>query len=97
MEPQIYDGDYCVFRANPVGSRQGKMVLVQYRGPEDPATGGSFTVKRYSSKKVTEGENEWRHLEIRLEPLNPRFDPIVLIPESEDQVWIIAEFVSKLG
>lgn len=50
MEPTIRDGDYLVFRANPVGSRQGKIVLVQYRGPEDPETGGAYTVKLNPSK-----------------------------------------------
>lgn len=28
MEPLIHDGDYCVFRANPAGSRQGKLYLL---------------------------------------------------------------------
>ena len=51
MEPTIRDGDYVVFRAKPVGTRQGKIVLAQYRGPADPDTGGAFTVKRYSSEK----------------------------------------------
>ena len=32
MEPPIHDGDYCVFRAKPTGTRQGKIVLAQYRG-----------------------------------------------------------------
>jgi SOS-response transcriptional repressor LexA len=27
-----------VFRSNPVGSRQGRIVLAQYRGPADPDT-----------------------------------------------------------
>ena len=56
MEPAIRDGDYLVFRANPTGTRQGKVVLAQYRGPADPDVGGAFTVKRYSSEK--EGDNE---------------------------------------
>jgi SOS-response transcriptional repressor LexA len=56
MEPAIHDGDLLVFRANPVGTRQGKTVLAQYRGPADPETGGSFTVKRYSSEKREAGK-----------------------------------------
>jgi SOS-response transcriptional repressor LexA len=35
MEPAISDGDLCVFRASPPGSRQGKVVLVQYREHEE--------------------------------------------------------------
>ena len=51
MEPTVHDRDLLVFRSNPVGTRQGKIVLAQYRGPADPDTGGSFTVKKYRSEK----------------------------------------------
>lgn len=97
MEPRIYDGDWCVFRANPVGSRQGKIVLAQYRGPADPETGGSFTVKRYSSEKVAEPDGGWQHNKITLAPLNPEFQPIVLTAEFEDEVKVVAEFIAVLG
>ena len=36
MEPTIKEGDYCIFRANVVGSRQGKIVLAQHRDIKDP-------------------------------------------------------------
>lgn len=97
MEPRIRDGEYCVFRAHPVGSRQGKIVLAQYRGPADPDNGGSFTVKRYSSKKVSDGDGGWSHTKITLSPVNPEFKPIELTAESEDEVAVIAEFVGVLG
>ena len=97
MEPRIRDGDYCVFRARLEGSRQGKIVLVQYRGPADPETGGSYTVKRYSSRVVVDREGSWRHAEITLSPLNPDFTPITLTPESEGDVQVVAEWVGVLG
>lgn len=96
MEPLIHDGDYCVFRANPVGSRQGKIVLVQYQGPEDPDTGGAFTLKKYRSEKVHDPDSEWRHERITLELLNPDYRPIVLTPQDEGDVRVIAEFVGVL-
>lgn len=96
MEPQIHDGDLCVFRAKPVGSRRGKIVLAQYRGPADPETGGAFTVKRYSSVKQADAESEWRHETITLSPLNPDFIPIVLKSEKEGDVEIIAELISVM-
>ena len=46
MEPLIPDGALCLFRRNPTGTRQGRVVLVQDRRIVDPDTGGSFTVKR---------------------------------------------------
>jgi len=96
MEPLIQDGDYLVFRADPVGSRQGKIVLVQHRGQSDPETGGAYTVKRYSSKREVSPTEEWRHTKIALLPVNPEFSPIVLEPNSQDDIRLIAEFVSVL-
>lgn len=96
MEPTIHDGDFMVFRANPVGSRQGKIVLTQYRGPADPETGGAFTVKRYSSEKRADAEGHWEHARIVLSPTNPAFEPIVLEAEHADDVKVIAEFVTVL-
>lgn len=95
MEPRIHGGDYCVFRAKPEGSRQGKIVLVQYRGQADPETGGSFTVKRYSSEKIA-SEAGWRHAKVTLSPLNREFQPIALRPEAEGDVQVIAEFLGVL-
>ena len=96
MEPAIRDGDLCVFRASPPGSRQGKVVLVQYRGPSDPETGGAFTVKRYRSKKLVQEDGTWQHEEITLEPLNTEFQPIVLTAKEEGDVVLAAEFVDRL-
>ena len=94
MEPTIRDGDYVVFRANPVGTRQGKIVLAEYRGPADPDTGGAFTIKRYSSEKRPAEKGEWRHKRILLSPVNPSYQPI-LIPEAEAEHFrIVAEFVA---
>jgi SOS-response transcriptional repressor LexA len=97
METRIRDGEYCVFRAHPVGSRQGKIVLAQYRGPADPDNGGSFTVKRYASEKVDDGNGGWKHTKITLSPMNSEFNPIELTAESEDEVNVIAEFVAVIG
>jgi type III restriction enzyme len=97
MEPRIYDGDYCVFRARPEGTRQGKIVLVQHREISDPEAGGSFTVKRYRSEKTTDQAGEWKHQRITLEPLNPEYDPIVLTADSERDVDVIAEYIASLG
>lgn len=96
MEPTIRDGDYIVFRAKPAGTRQGKIVLAQYRGPADPDTGGSFTVKRYSSEKATSDEGGWRHTRVSLSPTNPDYQPILLTEDDADSVAILAEFVTVL-
>ena len=96
MEPTILDGDYLVFRAKPAGSRQGKIVLAQYRGPADPDTGGAFTVKRYSSVKESDDEAGWRHTKVTLRPTNPDYSPIVLGRRDAESVQVVAEFVAVL-
>ena len=77
MEPLIPEGSLCVFRHSVVGSRQGKLLLIQSRAASE--SGGEFTVKRYTSRKVEAAEG-WRHERIRLEPLNPDFDAWDLDP-----------------
>ncbi len=96
MEPTIRDGDYVIFRAKPTGTRQGKIVLAQYRGPADPDTGGSFTVKRYSSEKRHVEDGAWRHTRIVLSPLNPAYEPILIPAAEAEHFKILAEFVAVL-
>ena len=72
MEPRIPDGSLNLFRLNPVGSRQNKILLIQRFGVLDDTA--RYTVKRYTSRKVQTGEDESRHEQIRLEPLNPEFE-----------------------
>ena len=92
MEPRIPDGSLCVFRAGVAGSRDGRLVLVEYLG------GGAndrHTVKRYHSAKRQRADGTWEHQTIRLEPLNPEFQAWELNPE-EDRFRIVAEFVRVL-
>jgi SOS-response transcriptional repressor LexA len=72
MEPRIPDGSLNLFRANPVGSRQGKILLIQRSGVLDETA--RYTIKRYTSRKRQLSEDEWTHEQIRLEPLNPEFE-----------------------
>jgi len=92
MEPRIPDGSLCVFRALAGGSRQGKLVLVEYLGG---GTNDRHTVKRYFSEKAQRADGTWAHETIRLEPLNPEFDAWELDPE-EDRFRVLAEFVQVL-
>jgi phage repressor protein C with HTH and peptisase S24 domain len=92
MEPRIPDGSLCVFRGGVTGSRQGRLVLVEYLG------GGAndrYTVKRYTSEKRQREDGAWEHERVRLEPLNPAFEAWDLDPE-EDRFRVIAEFVQVL-
>ncbi len=92
MEPRIPDGSLCVFRAGVTGSREGRLVLVEYLGG---GTNDRHTVKRYHSVKRQRPDGTWDHATIRLEPLNPEFEAWDLSPE-EDRFHIVAEFVQVL-
>ena len=96
MESDIPDGAWCLFRAPVEGTRQGKTVLVQLKDTIDPETGQRYTVKRYASEKA-QTENGWHHTRITLNPVNPDFDSIVLIPEAEGNLQVIAELVEVLS
>ncbi len=92
MLPKIKDGDLCVFRANVVGSRQNKIVLVQHNNVYDSENEGSYSIKKYSSEKVIdEITGEWKHEKIILKPENIEYDNIIL--QDEDKFVVVGEFI----
>ena len=96
MEPRIPDGSYCLFRYPLLGSRQGRIVLVQHRDVVDAETGGSYTLKVYESERVADGEGSWHHSKVRLLPINREYEPIELQDVEDNDVAVIAEFVEVL-
>jgi hypothetical protein len=72
MEPRIPDGSLNLFRLHPAGSRQNKILLIQRFGVTDETA--RYTVKKYTSRKIYSGEDQWQHERIRLEPLNPAYE-----------------------
>ena len=99
MNRRIPNGAWCLFRMNPVGTRQGKVVLVQHREIADSETGGHYTVKIYESLKEQSSDGSWRHTSIVLRPDTtlPGYEAIVLSEEQAEDLKIIAEVVAVLG
>ncbi|HWE52248.1 MAG TPA: S24 family peptidase [Bryobacteraceae bacterium] len=90
MEPRIPDGSLCVFRAPVVGSRQGRLLLIEMIDLDDASQ--RYTVKRYArAGHLTEGAE--REAPIRLEPLNKDFEAFEL---TSDRYRVVAEFVQVL-
>src|SRR5699024_958636 len=56
MNEVIPNGSFCLFKKNPAGSRNGKIVLVQHHSITDPDNGGTYTVKTYYSEKTQKGD-----------------------------------------
>lgn len=96
MEPTIHDGDYCVFRANPAGSRQGKIVLAQHHNYYDADYAGSYSIKTYTSKKKFDEYGNWMHEEIVLEPKNIDYNPIIINEDDSEDFRIVGEFVGTI-
>lgn len=96
MEPRIHDGDYCVFRANAGGSRQGKIVLVQHRNYYDDDFGGAYSIKEYASTKSYDENGNWQHEKIELIPLNKDYKTILITPDDGEEFQVVGEFVGIL-
>ncbi|MGE3780435.1 MAG: DNA/RNA helicase domain-containing protein, partial [Pirellulaceae bacterium] len=99
MNRRIPNGAWCLFRAAPAGTREGKVVVAQHRDIADPDTGGRFTVKIYSSEKVATDDGSWRHLRIILRPDSdrPGYHPIVLeLEDGQEDMQVIAEWITVM-
>lgn len=99
MNRRIPSGSRCLWRVNPGGTRQGKVVLAQHRDIDDPELGGRYTVKVYESEKEAADDGGWRHAVVGLKPDSddPSFMPIVLEDLEEGELSIIAELVEVLS
>jgi DUF2075 family protein len=98
MNRRIPNGAWCLFRLNPTGTRQGKVVVAQHLSIHDPDLGGSYTVKVYRSDKKTADEGGWTHERVILSPDsdNSSFAPLEFHASSAGELTIVAELVTVL-
>ncbi|TDP77707.1 type I restriction enzyme R subunit [Bradymonas sediminis] len=99
MNRRIPNGAYCLFRAHPGGTRNGKVVLAQHRDLYDDAAGAGYTIKLYRSEKQPHADGTLRHTRIWLEPdsTDARFEPIEIEQDTAEEFRILAELVAVLG
>lgn len=97
MNRRIPNGAWCLFKANPGGSRNGKVVLVQHRDIDDPDHGGSFTVKIYHSDKIIK-DGAIVNNQIILKPDTNAFgySPLML-EDSGEELILVGEYLSIVG
>lgn len=99
MNRQIPNGAWCLFRESPMGTRQGKVVVVRHHAIDDPDLGGRYTIKRYfSDKKAADGDG-WIHQRIELRPDSdrPEYRSIVIEQAGEGDFAVVAELLAVLG
>ncbi|MBK1725599.1 DNA/RNA helicase domain-containing protein [Halorhodospira neutriphila] len=99
MSRRIPNGAYCLFQANPGGTRNGRVVLVHHRDIQDPDHGGALTVKVYWSEKVDDPETGWRHGRITLacDTLEAGYEDIVLEEEALEDLKVVGVLVAVLS
>lgn len=96
MNRIIPSGAWCLFRTNPAGSREGKIVLAQLHNYSDPEHGGAFSVKRYQrAGRNAQSDQLGGTIRLRPESNDPRFIPVE-VQEHEDTVRVIAELIRVL-
>ena len=98
MNRRIPNGSWCLFSFNPIGSRKGKVVLVQHREIQDADTGGHFTIKVYESEKRKKPDGTWQHTKIVLRPDTtvPEYQPIIFTANQAKDLTVVAELVAVL-
>jgi uncharacterized protein len=97
MNKIIPNGSICLFEKYTHGSRNGLITLVEMTDFIDADFGSNYTVKEYSSKKITTEDN-WRHEEITLYPKSTlEYAPIILRDEETISLKVIGVFVKVLG
>lgn len=84
MNKIIPSDSWCLFKKDPGGSREGKIVLVEHYDIQDSDFGAGYTVKSYHSEKEI-SDDSWSHKAIILKPLTnaSNYKDIIL---QEDQV-----------
>lgn len=98
MNLSIPNGSWCLFRANPGGTRNGKIVLVQHRDIIDPDTGGHYTIKRYRSEKSVDEGDALANKRIVLVPESKdlEYEALIFERESAEYLTVVAELHSVL-
>ncbi len=94
MNRVIPNGSICLFKIYSGGSRNGKIVLVEYKDIQDPDFNSAFTIKTYSSEKSI-SEDTWAHESIVLRPnsYDSSYKNIIITEDNAANMRIIGEFV----
>jgi DUF2075 family protein/phage repressor protein C with HTH and peptisase S24 domain len=98
MNKRIPNGAWCLFKANPGGSRNNKVVVVQHQDIQDQDTGSSFTVKLYSSEKIQKnGSREHSRIILKPDSNLDGYEDLAFDSESSGALTVIGEFIAVIG
>jgi DUF2075 family protein len=97
MNRRIPNGSWCLFKTNPGGTRNGKVVLVQHRSIEDPDHGGSYTVKVYHSEKAVDDETKVNSKVVLKPDTNAFGYSPIMIEDGEEGLMIVGEYLGVIA
>ncbi|MGM0417782.1 MAG: DNA/RNA helicase domain-containing protein [Thermodesulfobacteriota bacterium] len=99
MNRRIPNGAWCLFKANPSGSRNNKIVIVQHKDIFDQDTGSSYTIKIYKSEKIFFSDESWEHSKIILKPDSTfdNYNDIIFENIPEEDLQVIGEFIAVIS
>jgi DUF2075 family protein/phage repressor protein C with HTH and peptisase S24 domain len=97
MNKKIPNGSWCLFKKDPGGTREGKIVLVEHYDIQDSDFGAGYTIKSYHSKKKITADS-WSHESITLKPLSfdSTYENIILSESEMRELKVIGEFIMIL-
>jgi len=98
MNKIIPNGSLCLFKKDPGGSREGKIVLVEHSNIQDKDFGAGYTIKSYHSKKEVDTES-WVHKSIKLKPMSNQsnYNDIILDENEVNELRVVGIFVGVIG
>jgi hypothetical protein len=94
MNRVIPNDSICLFKTYTGGSRNGKILLIEYRDIQDPDFNSVFTIKTYTSEKSIMEDN-WEHTSIILRPnsYDSSYQNIIITEENAQGMRVVGEFV----
>lgn len=95
MEPQIRDGDWCLFEPAPIEQAVGRPALVRLWS--DAPDGGSFTVKDVHVEWAPAQDGRMVRVAIELRSRNPRHPPLRFEVGDQSRVTVLAIVRRVLG
>lgn len=97
MNKIIPNNSICIFKKNVVGSRSGRILLIENWDAFDPDSNTAFTVKTYASEKILTEEGR-RHHSILLKPnsYDKNYKNIILTEENTREMKVVGEFIMVL-
>lgn len=97
MNRVIPNGSICLFKPYKGGSRNGKILLIEYRDLQDPDFNSAFTIKTYLSEKGI-SEDTWEHTSITLRSnsYDSSYKDMKFTNENAEGLRVVGEFVGIL-